>query len=398
VADVLLAPLRFAVGAIKRIDPISKREEAIIQIEKNLEVDAEHDSTVIVLTYDAETAILAQQVLSALVATYRDEHVRLHRTNGARPFFAKQRDALQAQLVAAETNLRDAKNRMGLASIDSRRSTLETRLSSIELNRNSTIQSIASTSARVAALQAHADAMPERMHASTSVMPNTGADALRAQLYSLQIQLSNLENRYRPDHPLVASTRAQVEEARQMLDQEAGSRQVTVDSVNDNQRALLLELAKVQSLLAGFEAQLDELNEQRAAALADLRQLNDFEVEIEELEREATLARTNFYGYADDLEEARINEALDRERIMNATVAQTATLAEKPISPSKMLIGALSLALATAGTTLVVLASEKLDSRVHTEDQVEDILRLPVVASVPEGRVYGASLGARRKA
>jgi polysaccharide biosynthesis protein PslE len=40
VADTALAPLRYVAAAIKGIDPISKREEAIIQILRNLEVDA----------------------------------------------------------------------------------------------------------------------------------------------------------------------------------------------------------------------------------------------------------------------------------------------------------------------------------------------------------------------
>jgi capsular polysaccharide biosynthesis protein len=37
-----------------------------------------------------------------------------------------------------------------------------------------------------------------------------------------------------------------------------------------------------------------------------------------------------------------------------------------------------------------VLGSEKFDSRLRSEEQVEHVLRLPVLASVPEGRAYGA--------
>jgi capsular polysaccharide biosynthesis protein len=65
------------------------------------------------------------------------------------------------------------------------------------------------------------------------------------------------------------------------------------------------------------------------------------------------------------------------------------------VSPSKLLVVALSFLLATAGTAALVLACEKLDSRVHSEDQVESVLRLPVLAAVPEGRVY-ATAGAGR--
>jgi uncharacterized protein involved in exopolysaccharide biosynthesis len=320
--------------------------------------------------------------------------VRLHQTSGSKPFFAQQSQDLEQQLKAAEQALREAKNRMGVGSIESRRSTLEQRLASIELNRNGVIQSVAAGKARIEALTAHAKAMPDQLHTSTKSAPNTGADALRSQLYALQVQLMNLEAKYSQDHPLVASTRQQVEEAQRMLGEEAPSREETFMSINANQRALLLELAQVESAQAGHEAEMAELDRQLDAVMKDLRKLNDDEVEIQELGRRVTLAQKNFFGYAEDLELARIDEELDRLRMTNIADAQPATLAEKPVSPSKMLVGALSLLLATAGTAALVLTCEKCDSRVHNEDQVESVLRLPVLAAVPEGRVYATAGGA----
>jgi uncharacterized protein involved in exopolysaccharide biosynthesis len=137
------------------------------------------------------------------------------------------------------------------------------------------------------------------------------------------------------------------------------------------------------------------LEAQRTVARHDLEQLNTYEVEIQQLDRTATLARTNFFGYADKLEQARVDEELDHERITNVAIAQDPTFAERPVSPSKLIVAALTLLLATAGTTALVLACEKLDARIHTEDQIEEILRLPVLAAVPEGRMYGAVPAAR---
>jgi uncharacterized protein involved in exopolysaccharide biosynthesis len=71
VAETALAPLRYATRLIRSIDPVSKHEEAVLQIQRNFAVDAEHDSTVISLTYDAETPQLAQEVLQVIVEVYR---------------------------------------------------------------------------------------------------------------------------------------------------------------------------------------------------------------------------------------------------------------------------------------------------------------------------------------
>jgi uncharacterized protein involved in exopolysaccharide biosynthesis len=390
IVDAAIRPLAYVAGAIKGIDPVSKREEAVLAVLENLEVYAEFDSTVIVLTYDGQSPRLAQQVASALVDVFRDEHVRLHRTSGSKPFFTQQRDGLEKQLVAAQDKLRTVKNRMGVASIEDRRGSIETRLSSVELSRNKTVQQIAAAEARIATLQNGIAGLPERLHTSTRTMPNSSADSLRSQLYTLQVQLMSLEAKYQPDHPLVASTRSQVAEAQRMIKGEEPSREETVDSLNENHRSLTLDLAKFDSELAGLEAQLAELDEQQAAALRDLKQLNDYEVELEELNRNVQLASANFFQYAEALEQSRMDEALDNERITNVNVAQAATLAEKPVSPSKALIGVLSLVLVAAGSSALVLGSEKFDSRLRTEEQLEQILELPVLAAIPEGRLFGA--------
>lgn len=371
VADAVLAPLRFVAGAIKSIDPISKREEAIIQIMRNLKVDAEFDSTVVVVDYDAKTPQLAQEVMAALIDSFREEHARLHRTSGSKSFFAEQRGTLEAELEKAEGALRDAKNRMGVASIDARRSTLETRLSTIELGRNSAIQQMAAATARIQALQSHADAMPERLHTSTRTKANTGADALRSQLYEQQVKLLDLESKYNEDHPMVASAREQVAEAKKMLSGEAAEREETVESLNENHRAITLDLAQAESQLAAVQAEMGELDSQREQALADLKQINEFEVELDQLERNRTLARTNFFQYAEALEQARMDEALDTQRITNVNVAQEPTLSEKPVSPSKLLVSAGSLALALAGTVALVLACEKRDSQAKSHREID---------------------------
>jgi polysaccharide biosynthesis protein PslE len=388
--NTLLTPLHAAIDAIKRIDPISKREEAIISLEENLQVYAEFDSALIVMTLDADSPRLAQRILDRMVSIYRDEHMRLYRTSGSKPFFERQRGELETQLADAESKLQAAKNRMGLASIESRRETIEQRLSSVELAGNATAQQVASAQARIAALKDRIASLPERLHAETRVMPNTGADALRSQLYALQVQLMNLEAKYHEEHPLVKSARAQVDEASQMVLAQSDSRQETVDAINGNHQSLSLALAKAESDLAGYQAQQAVLLRQQAVALADLRELNDYEVELEQRNRAVTLARTNYLSYATAYEKARMDEELDRQRISNVNVAQQATLAEKPISPSKLLVGVLSLLFIASGTICLVVACEALDGRLQSEEQVERLLQLPVVTTVPEARLYAS--------
>jgi hypothetical protein len=64
--------------------------------------------------------------------------------------------------------------------------------------------------------------------------------------------------------------------------------------------------------------------------------------------------------YSENMEEARIDKELENDRISNISIVQPATLAEKPVSPSKVFVALATMMMAAAGTGVVVLASEQL--------------------------------------
>jgi len=369
---------------VRSIDPVSDRERAVILIERNLSVEAEDDSTLITTRYDAETPELAQLVVSTLIGVYQEEHLRLHRTSGSKEFFTKQHDELKKRLDDSVEKLRVVRNRMNLVSIDSRRQTLEARMAKIELDLYANLRELAGARARTSDIRKQLVATPERMISEETTVPNTSTDSLRDQVFELQVLMLDQEAKYNDGHPSLRATRAQLAKAEEMLKAESLNRQETTNDINPNHRALTLSLAEEESLLAGVMAQNDKLNEQRGKVIADLKEINDFALEVDLLHRESQLARANFFRYAENLEEARINDELDKQQISNAIKAQDATLAEKPISPSKLLISVFTALLSVASVVSLVLVSEKINSSIYKEEQLEESLRLPVFGVLPE--------------
>lgn len=391
--NALRSAMGTAIGLVRSIDPISDRERAIITVERGLEIEAESDSTLITAIYEAETPELAQLVAQTLIDVYREEHLRLHSTTGSREFFTQQRDELQQQLDDAVVALRDAKNRMGVVSIEARRGTLESRMGSIELSLYENIQQLAATRARVADIRKQLAATPERMVAKETTVPNTGTDLLRDQVFELEVLMLDQQAKYSDDHPALRATKDQLNQARAMLEDESRDRRETTNDINPNHRTLSLALATEESSLAGIVAQNDKLTEQRDAVADDLKKLNEFELEIDQLNRQAQLARTNFFRYAEKFEKARMDEELDDNAFSNAKVSQPATLAEKPVSPNKLLIAALSVLLSGFSVVSMVLVSEKLNNPIYKEEQLEDALQLPVFGVVPDEKPYMSKLG-----
>ncbi|TWT67624.1 Chain length determinant protein [Posidoniimonas polymericola] len=386
IVEAILTPLKNLVSLARSIDKVSDRERAIIEFTKNLEVKSERDSTVIVVSYETDTPDGAQHILATLVELYQREYSKIFRNPQSLAFFSEQTKQLKQQLEDAEKSLRDAKNRMQLASVQGRRSSYESQISAIELSLYQAEQEFASTSAKIRGIRGALSDIPERLVASKTSVPNVGTDLLREQLYALQVKQIDYQARYSDDHPMVKSVSAQVEKAQDIVDQQDGQREETVDDVNPVHRELSLELQRQETLAVGLTARLQALNEQKLLVVSDMKQLNQFEVEIEELNRAVRLASDKYYKYSENLEQARIDEALEDQRISSFSLPQPATFQEKPVSPSKALVGVGALMLAFGGTIAAVVASEGLGGQLRTGKDVERELGLPVFAEVPEGR------------
>jgi uncharacterized protein involved in exopolysaccharide biosynthesis len=90
-----------------------------------------------------------------------------------------------------------------------------------------------------------------------------------------------------------------------------------------------------------------------------LRTVNQHDLRIDGLTRNAELARAKFMQYSQTLEEARIDRELQIEGVSNISVVQPATLAEKPVFPSRSLTVAGTFVLAMFGTLGLVLISDR---------------------------------------
>jgi uncharacterized protein involved in exopolysaccharide biosynthesis len=358
-ASVVVSPLTAVVRLIKSVDPVSEREEAIIAIERNTYVSAERQATVVAVQYDAGSPQQAQRVCQAIVDMAQQEYIRVHRSDESRPFFTEQQERLRAQLDTSLEALRDAKSEMKLANVDQRRATLEAQYKAIELDRLSSQQQLATSQARIGDLERQLAEIPERMITSKRSIPNHGADLLRDRFYALQVEAMDLESRYRDAHPFVRAATDQLREAQKVIGEQSAQRTETTDSINSIHRELTLSMKQERSIVAGLRSRLAELDEQKQVVLADLCTVNEYEVKIDQLTRETELARAKYMQYARTLEEARIDKELQKEGVSNISVAQSATLAEKPVVPRRGLTVVGTLVLATASTVGLVLLGER---------------------------------------
>jgi uncharacterized protein involved in exopolysaccharide biosynthesis len=104
----------------------------------------------------------------------------------------------------------------------------------------------------------------------------------------------------------------------------------------------------------------------------------------ENLLREVKEAEGNDLLYKQKREEARIGDALDRQRIVNVAIAEAATVPAFPTHPRSdvtLLLGILLACLVSPG---VAFAVDYFDPSLRTPDELRDVLQVPVLAALPK--------------
>ncbi len=363
---------------------VSDRERAATILAASLKVWVPKKTSVICVQYEAETPELAQQVVATLMDKYLEEHVRVNRTAGSHDFFVEQSKLLEVKLRQAQNDLRDAKNSMGLTTIEGQRRTLQDEISAIELQMISTAGELSASVAKANDLQRTVGELPERLVTQdVSGFPNVAADGMREVLYQLQVRERELRAKFTDEHPQVVAIREQVNESQAILDAQQVQRTQSTSAVHPGRQQLELSLLNEQAHTASLRARAESLQSQHAAVLDKLRTLNGDEVRIAQLVRNVDLSEANYRTYADKLELARIDQQLESERISNVNVVQPASYVAKAARPNRLLVLVLGVMAATLGALGVALLAEHFDRSLKTPEEVEWRLELPVLLSIP---------------
>lgn len=377
-----------AVAWLRRL--VSQRQpaphdRAVRHLEKRLTVAPLRRSNLVELSYQGESPELAQQVVATLVDAYLQAHVRLNRVAGSQRFFSQQADRLQQELVRLEDQLADLKASTGLASIDDQRAQLIDRIGRLQDQLTDNESEHAETQAKVIALRDQLEQVPdERIVEVIEGVNDSGTDGIRQQFFTLQLQEKQAASIYEADHPKLRAIREELAAAQQIHDGEQRTR-VEVKTAPDSLREQLRQLLAVeQPILDSLVAKGASLQEQLTAVRGDLDQLSAHELAIARLTRQIDLKEADYRKYAINLEQARIDDELESQRMSNIALAQPATLEPRPVKPRVLVNLVLGLLVAIGGALCIALLAEYLDRTFRTPEQVERGLGIPTLVTVPK--------------
>ncbi len=137
--------------------------------------------------------------------------------------------------------------------------------------------------------------------------------------------------------------------------------------------------------LVSLNAMLKVLNEQYEKVRNELKLLNKNEQKYIYLQRQVEMLEENYRRFLASLEQARIAQTLESQKISNISVMQAPTYLLEPISQEKIKTLALGLFLGIAGSIGLAFFLEYINHKMRSVDDIEkrllihDIIALPPV-------------------
>jgi uncharacterized protein involved in exopolysaccharide biosynthesis len=364
--------------------PQNRLDKAVSDLRSDLQLEVLKKTNVISIAYESRDPKVAQKVLQTLDDAYLQKHLDVHHPSGQFQFFDQQAEKYKQDMLAAEAQLKQfADQQGGVAPTTLRDMTLQ-KLADFRSTLGTTRASVAETEKRIADLEKQLQSVPQRVTASKKLSDNAQVlENLKASLLTLENKRTELLTKYQPTYPLVQEVDKELADTRTALAKEEAS-PVKEETTDQNQTYTWIngELAKAKADLAGYQARESALSTTISSYEDQSRKLEDQGIQQADLKRTATEDEANYELYTKKKEEARIEDALDRTRLLNVSIVQSPALPSIP-TRSPFIFALVAVLLASAVSLGVVFAIDYADQSFRTPSEVLSELRIPVLAAVP---------------
>jgi uncharacterized protein involved in exopolysaccharide biosynthesis len=363
--------------------------EAVLKMEtKDLQVIPLNASDVIKVTYQSQSPQLAEHVLKELGDLYLAKHTAIRRPPGTADFFQQQAQQYEKEMAASEGQLVNFTKQTGVVSADFEKQVTLQKINDFDLALQQTRASIAETEKRLRTLKDEDGTVPARVTTQIKVADNPQLMAnMKTTLLDLELKRTELLERFDPTYPLVQEVEKKISETLTSIAEaeKRGIREETTDQ--DPAHAWVkTEMAKAEADLMGLQARASAMTGELKTLENRAGKLEGESVVQQDLLRTAKANEENYLLYHRKREEARISDALDQRKIINAAVAEAPVA---PLVPASLPTG-VKLLLAVVIATLVSVGLgfllEYLDPSFRTPEEVKEYLGIPLLATLPRNR------------
>ena len=375
--------------SLEEYEELRDIELAAKSLEDDMTVDSEKKTSVISIYVKANSAQLAQQIVSKLFEHTRRVHLKVHAVEGSAVFFDDQFREQEQELVQATNKLAEFRNERGVLSIGAEIGTWQGILSKLD---NEILQAEVDLDVADESVAELAEIMGET--STTLDMPRSGVERLsyedsRTEIFRLESEVERLAAIYSKEHPEYRQAVQRLSGLKSSFKRQKTDRTESSKVLNPVFEDMQVDFMRAKTQAAAVAARLATLKEKRKVALKKAHELNLDQLESDQLLRDVEICRQYLAIYTQKRGEAKGLSLLDDRNISDVVVAQEPNYMVKHVSPKGSLIipfGFL-LGLFTALATSLFFDRNHLNPDLN-ESEVEKVLNLPVLVTLP--RVYSS--------
>jgi uncharacterized protein involved in exopolysaccharide biosynthesis len=352
---------------------------------KKLDIENVTKTNLIEVTYKSSDPNLAYGVLQSLGKLYLAQHLAVHRPQGSYAFFNSQAEKYGQALAESEARLAASAKESGVAAPDVERTELAQQVVNSVGALQAAQQTIAADKRRIEDEQVRIKTVPDRSPTQrVSDSAQTLLQQLQADLLAAQIKKTQLLLKYDPSYPLVQEADQEITQTQAAITSATQTQYVNQTTDRDPTYELIREdIVKTQAELAFQQANAKALESSIHNMQLQMVDLNQKALTQADLTREVKANEANYLLYLSKREQERTSDALDERRISNVAIAVPPIV---PILPwiSPVLVMLIGLVLAGFAGAAVAFVAEYLNPSLRTPAEVLEVLRIPVLASVPK--------------
>jgi len=286
--------------------------------------------------------------------------------------------------MSDEQQLKDFGPAEGVVAPDIERTLVATQLVNTQGLLNTSRAAMAADEHRISEVQEQLKSMPARRETvDTDQDAGMLLQQLNSALLTAQMKRTQLAMKYSADYPLVKEADEEVAEAQAAIAEANRNHILSRTTDQDTTYELLRQdLAKTRADLATQQASAASLTQSIHDLQFQTVSLDQKAIKQQDLLREAKANEDNYLLYLAKREQERSSDAMDRSRVANVSVAVPPVV---PVLPAHnpLAIFVLGLIFSIFASLSVAFIAEYFDPSFQTPAEVNGVLRVPVLASIP---------------
>jgi uncharacterized protein involved in exopolysaccharide biosynthesis len=342
-------------------------------------------SNVMELRFVWDDPLVAQRVMQTWVKVYMEERTNVLGRKSLVTFYeGKVRDADQ-QIESTKALWRARLEKIQGVSATERLEALTKRLNELRTRRAEIIAERDATEQGLNYASGRAKTLPREVVSEREVGYGPTWLALNNQLAELKRQRADALRVYKESAPTVltlnesiATLEKQVQaEERNVQRSERRTPNELGTTIERNQLEKSVRLRELITFSSVYDKEITELEAAR-------RQVLESEPELARLEQSLAVAEKGRALYLDSLEKARIDQALDENRINNIAQIEQATFNPARVSPKSLLLLLLAVPAGVMVGILVIYLRSLADQRIHDGGRVEQRFGVPLWSTIKD--------------